>query len=322
MGYAEKGDQQRLIPSLLSNSDHDESFRVDILSSLDKRQKIDGVKKYPSLKLRYFVSVIFICAFALAVLFYKTTENTKWISAKPAIPPKLVAVTNTSISHADIPPATPDQNVSLPLSKDVTFSLEIIPDVAATIIDDTNDKIPVIAADNSLKNENHGKPRTAWPEGKSIVVTHPKVSTKLASARDKGNSALTVKAVSSGKESTTLFAADNIVNNEITLHSNQKQSGNSAASDSDIILLSALVAHENTIQNQLKERKIKNDTLSNISKKQKKREANLDIIERKTGHSLKSLLLRCSKLGGLEATLCRKRICKGRATAELACFPM
>ncbi|CAN5780192.1 hypothetical protein BH11PSE12_BH11PSE12_23020 [soil metagenome] len=268
------------------------------------------------------MSVIFVLVFVLVALFYKNTADTRWISAKSAIPSKLVAITNTSISDADIPPATPDQNVSLPPSKDINVNLEIIPDVAATIIDDTNDKISVIATDNSLKKENRGIPRTAWPEGKSIVLTHPKVSTKLASAQDKSNSALAVKAVAPRKESTNLFAADNIVNNEITLHSNQKQSGNNIATDSDITLLSALVAHENTIQKQLKEIKIKNDTPSRISKKQKKPEANLDIIERKKGHSLKSLLLRCSKLGGLEARLCRKRICKGRATAESACFAM
>ena len=75
-----------------------------------------------------------------------------------------------------------------------------------------------------------------------------------------------------------------------------------AQPDSDVTLLAALVAHTggqapgaSTVQ------------------------ASRDVVERKDSDSTDALLHRCQRLGGIEASLCRARICNGQWLHEAAC---
>jgi hypothetical protein len=72
------------------------------------------------------------------------------------------------------------------------------------------------------------------------------------------------------------------------------------AGDSDVVLLTALVAHANQPGSVTPER-------------------SRDIVERQQGNTTVQLLTRCKQLGLIEGMLCRSRICSGRWEADAAC---
>jgi len=74
----------------------------------------------------------------------------------------------------------------------------------------------------------------------------------------------------------------------------------SAIGDTDVALLTALVAHSGKPALALPER-------------------SRDVVERQDGDSTAQLLARCKQLGLIEGMLCRSRICSGRWDADLAC---
>ncbi|MYM85616.1 hypothetical protein GTP91_00305 [Rugamonas sp. FT82W] len=73
-----------------------------------------------------------------------------------------------------------------------------------------------------------------------------------------------------------------------------------AIGDTDVALLTALVAHSGKPALALPER-------------------SRDVVERQDGDSTAQLLARCKQLGLIEGMLCRSRICSGRWDADLAC---
>lgn len=73
-----------------------------------------------------------------------------------------------------------------------------------------------------------------------------------------------------------------------------------ATRDTDIALLTALVAHANKPTVTVAER-------------------SRDVVERQEGDSTAQLLARCQQLGLIESMLCRSRICSGRWDADAAC---
>lgn len=73
-----------------------------------------------------------------------------------------------------------------------------------------------------------------------------------------------------------------------------------AAPDTDVALLTALVAHANKPTVTVPER-------------------SRDVVERQHGDSTAELLARCQQLGLIEGMLCRSRICSGRWDADAAC---
>ncbi|WP_229219304.1 hypothetical protein [Duganella sp. BJB1802] len=73
-----------------------------------------------------------------------------------------------------------------------------------------------------------------------------------------------------------------------------------AIGDTDVALLTALVAHSGKPALVLPER-------------------SRDVVERQDGDSTAQLLARCKQLGLIEGMLCRSRICSGRWDADLAC---
>ena len=73
-----------------------------------------------------------------------------------------------------------------------------------------------------------------------------------------------------------------------------------ASADTDVTLLTALVAHAGTPAAVTPER-------------------SRDVVERREGDSTEALLLRCKQLGLIEGMLCRSRICSGRWDSDAAC---
>lgn len=73
-----------------------------------------------------------------------------------------------------------------------------------------------------------------------------------------------------------------------------------AARDTDVALLTALVAHANKPTVTVAER-------------------SRDVVERQEGDTTAQLLARCQQLGVIEGMLCRSRICSGRWDGDAAC---
>lgn len=73
-----------------------------------------------------------------------------------------------------------------------------------------------------------------------------------------------------------------------------------ASGDTDVVLLTALVAHAGKPSNVAPER-------------------SRDVVERQDNTSTESLLARCKQLGLIESMLCRSRICSGRWENDAAC---
>ena len=73
-----------------------------------------------------------------------------------------------------------------------------------------------------------------------------------------------------------------------------------APADSDVTLLTAMVAHANGPTTVSPER-------------------TRDVVDRQDGDSTESLLGRCKLLGTIEGMLCRSRICAGRWDSDAAC---
>jgi hypothetical protein len=73
-----------------------------------------------------------------------------------------------------------------------------------------------------------------------------------------------------------------------------------ATADSDVQLLTALVAHANGLPPD-------------------KAAPSRDVVQRKDGDSTANLLQRCKALGPIEGMLCRSRICSGRWDEDAAC---
>ncbi|HEV7815136.1 MAG TPA: hypothetical protein VGP06_08580 [Janthinobacterium sp.] len=78
-----------------------------------------------------------------------------------------------------------------------------------------------------------------------------------------------------------------------------------SAADSDVALLTALVAHAN------------NQTLP--AAPEGRSAANRDVVQSKESETTESLLQRCKQLGLIEGMLCHSRICSGRWDSEAAC---
>lgn len=72
------------------------------------------------------------------------------------------------------------------------------------------------------------------------------------------------------------------------------------AGDTDVALLTALVAHSNKPTSVAPER-------------------SRDVVERQDGDTTAQLLARCKQLGLIEGMLCRSRICSGRWEGDAAC---
>jgi hypothetical protein len=90
--------------------------------------------------------------------------------------------------------------------------------------------------------------------------------------------------------------------------------------DSDVALLSAIVAHDSESTAAPVKTNAKVRAGAKQANKAKAAEpVNTDIVERKPEDSTESLLLRCKQLGFLEGGLCRWRICSGRQDTDTAC---
>lgn len=319
MRYSEQGSQQTSRPSLLSNIDNKNLPSINILSSLENHKKT-STQLLQKKHLYWTLAVIAISVGAIA-LGYK---NERPPTTKTATP--LVASTKSNaieITYAPLSTVRLDQTVSssLPLSNGI--DAEKISGLTAVIINDSteskksnNPEDPfahMLATDEMatapLPTNNNSKESTNKPKGIDSIY-HQSKHTKMIPPEK-----------TSPKHGSSKLAPQSIAINNVEQKNelNQQTKAAKLSTDSDITLLSALITHENTIPFVSGVNKLKVREGSTNGSKIRYRKHSQDIVERQSGKSTKGLLFRCKKLGGLEAKLCRTRICSGQWATESAC---
>ncbi|WP_295757602.1 hypothetical protein [Undibacterium sp.] len=166
--------------------------------------------------------------------------------------------------------------------------------MAATIITEANEKLVVKNEENpfsSMLSNEKDATSASLPASAPSIATSKKVvassATKTAGVSDKHASEKSAKNSS-------------IASNEVKKEAPVKSKTSNSA-ESDIALISALISRDSE------------------NHKAKPDKHTQDIVERKPGDKTKNLLARCKNLGGLEADLCRSRICSGQWANESAC---
>jgi hypothetical protein len=298
LGHSEQGNQPNTRPSLLSNSDEKNTNAVNILSGLEGPATSEPGTTSNKRKIGYLAIVVILLAGVAATLL-----NSQ--DSRPSATNKLNSG-KSNPSPSSIPsntPASATSAASLPAEQLVTSSAsttnadglaEKSAPTAATIITEANEKLVVKNEENPFSSMLSNEKDTAsasLPASAPSVATSKKVvassATKTASVSDKHPSEKSAKNSS-------------IASNEVKKEAPVKSKTNNSA-ESDIALISALISRDSD------NRKLKPDKHTQ------------DIVERKPGDKTKNLLARCKNLGGLEADLCRSRICSGQWANESAC---
>lgn len=295
MRHTVDGQQERERPNLLLSSNRNSIPTIDILSSLENRQNLKNRNTLSRKKKRGLVLLI---ALVIGITCYlqfsqlqNVIQNSKWkfdgfhTNSNATNPGREIAANTTRL-----PLAKESNNLAAPTTSivdDVKTTLES----TAVLVD-----VPI----EKDKTEPLGKTSNLTKPGSvtKTIAPLPKASTKKNPP--KGGDALSTKNKETQKARANAEKID------------------AKAYDSDIVLLSALVA--NTSKS--KEQTSINTKHSSNEKKTVTPAINLDVVERSPGDNTKSLLSRCAKLGGAEAKLCHDRICSGSWQSESMCSPL
>jgi hypothetical protein len=298
LGHSEQGNQPNTRPSLLSNSDENNTKAVNILSGLEGSGASEPGTTSNKRKFSYLAVVVILLAGVTTAVLYSRDSSSN--AANKGNPGKSYPSPSSTLSNT---PASVTTAASLPVEQVATSSAsatsadgltEKSAPMAATIITETNEKLVVKNEGNPFSSMLSNEKDTAsasLPASAPSVATSKKVvtssATKTASVSDKHPSEKSAKNSS-------------IASNEVKKEAPVKSKTNNSA-ESDIALISALISRDSD------NRKLKPDKHTQ------------DIVERKPGDKTKNLLARCKNLGGLEADLCRSRICSGQWANESAC---
>lgn len=171
---------------------------------------------------------------------------------------------------------------------------EVAPAQAATIIND-----PAITVEK----------QTAAPVTSSANLLHDRLSAALTSSRPERAGAAT--------EVTTTGKVKSVNTKPVA---NKTKVARTDSEDRDVRLLTALIATSKDIPVRKEGHANAASRIpANKNAKAKDASRNQDIVERKSGDSTASLLMRCKKLGLVEGELCRWRICSERWDSDPAC---
>jgi hypothetical protein len=294
LGHSEQGNQPNTRPSLLSNSDENNTNAVNILSGLEGPGESEPGTTSKKRKFSYLAIVgILLAGVATTVLYSRDSSSNAANKANPSKSFPNPSTTPASITTAASLPA--EQVAASSTSAMVADGLadKSVP-MAATIVTEASEKLVGKNEENpfsSMLNNEKDAASASLPASAPSVATSKKVvassATKAAGVSDKQAREKSAKNSS-------------IASNEVKKEATVKSKTNNSA-ESDIALISALISRDSD------NRKLKPDKHTQ------------DIVERKPGDKTKNLLARCKNLGGLEADLCRNRICSGQWANESAC---
>ncbi|MFZ6747809.1 hypothetical protein [Undibacterium sp. Ren11W] len=304
MGHSEQGHQPNTRPSLLSNSDEKNTTAVNILSGLEGLGKAKPSTQGSGKKISYISLLVILLAGVAASLMYFQNPSTP-LQNKGSISKSNLSANPSLASGNAINIAS--SAISLPNDQQITASASTTPAdgageksaaMAATIITEASEK-------QVSKNEENPFSSMISNEKIATSASLPTNASATASGKkdDKNSSNIATKTVSAQVKPPSDKPAKNIgiASNDVKKESPPK-SKNSTSAESDIALISALISR---------------DTDNHKAKPDKHTQ---DIVERKPGDKTKNLLARCKNLGGLEADLCRSRICSGQWANESACL--
>jgi hypothetical protein len=288
LGHSEQGNQPHTRPSLLSNSDQNSTAGVNILSGLGDSGKEKQTTPSTGKKILYFCALTMLLVAGGATLMY-------FQDSVPPPSPKSVTRTSDPASSPALPLSNA-MNVAASAAGLPNDQLSTAASNTATVEGITEKNIGAAAI---ITNEVSEKQDTKPPENpfsgmvsseKNAVTAPSNTTTKSSSLQDKRSSD------KPGKN-------PGVAINEAKKESAPKLKNNNSA-ENDIALISALISRGSDSDRH----KVKPDKHTQ------------DIVERKPGDKTKNLLARCKNLGGLEADLCRSRICSGQWANESACL--
>lgn len=304
MGHSEQGNPPPTRPSLLSNTESKTTTGVNILSGLEGLGKAKPSAQFPPKKIRSLSIFVILLASGVAALMYlqDSTSSPPIVSSTSktgtALSPAVALNSEATTASVNPPPDQLAQASSGTAGSLVDSASEKNSAAVANIVDEAlektgakNSEHPFSTMVNNEKSETKTSSsaisKVSVPAKKHLTAT-PSTSTKVASAADQQHS---------------LTPAKNLIASSAESKKEAPQkSKTSNGADSDIALISALISRDND------NHKVKPDKHTQ------------DIVERKPGDKTKNLLARCKNLGGLEADLCRSRICSGPWANESACL--
>ena len=297
-------------PNLLSSSNRNSAPNVDILSSLENRQKLDNGNSSGRKKMWL---VVFFISLAVGIIGYTQQEKIQNLSShiaqsfSPTSKPESSVKPMVSINQPS-EAKTPPKPVEPSMVDDVKTTLES----SAVLVDLPADKEKIAISDETLSNADQQKAPASAPKQSTstrhttVSSTNPKSSAKTAS-----HATAEKKHAIAKRDDIEKKIKDPLKTHQTTEKNNPK------TYDSDIALLSALVANTSKSRDEISG----NMSHTTGAKKPLTPAINLDVVERNPSDNTKNLLVRCEKLGGMEAKLCHDRICSGSWQSESACAP-
>ncbi|WP_394777957.1 hypothetical protein [Undibacterium sp.] len=331
MGSPEEAKRGPSKPSLLSTSDDTNTASnpgKSILSDLENGGKAKPVSKHiskpvkPASKRGWAVALAAIVAVGAgaAALLHGNAENAPRASiAAVAAAPVQAATPKTEVVPVATEAAPPSAAYVASTASAVATTVATAEAPASTVhSDEDTGKVSGLAAlivddpvEAKTKKADDAPANTTAVRPAAVAVA----SKKAIAAKEKSRASATTLAAHDAKEKSRKAQAKAVAH--ATAKAPEKAKPKSPAinpaNDSDIALLTAIVAHEKA------EPFASLQSTAGSSRKTKPDGRNRDIVERKAGDTTESLLQRCKRLGSLEGDLCRSRICAGHWDTDAAC---
>lgn len=324
MGYAEEPKREPNRPSLFSQSGQPDSAQRNILSSLDQHERTGPNNDTKQRRtLAWLLGGMTLAAGVTAFIVQIQAVSTD--AGRGALVARVPADTATAPPIAIAQPAPPTDATAATTKNDY---LGQAPALAALIVNEAPEPpkakaIDVDAAPSATRHKPATWTKTQKKRQPSKVAL---ISGKKATSANRVLTAKGVKSVKGNKgdqknraTSQSTRAPKTRLADVAAQSISPTRSPRVQTTDSDVALLSAIVAHESMGTSAAAPRNSPPVTRQVGVGGAKAYDRNRDIVERDFSNNTDNLLMRCKKLGGPESDLCRARICSGRWSVVPAC---
>ncbi|HWW99553.1 hypothetical protein [Collimonas sp.] len=298
-------------PNLLSGSATTDNSSGSILNALEgKESPAKSIAQKKSGVVRGAVVVALLAAIAAGGFFAWNQRSAQLADASAAsTPAALTPVAPTPAAPKELPASTPVLAANTPAPEKTESQAAVI----------ENDPATHAEKPDAASDETPADPRAKLTE--SLEAGVPVTATSLKKALEEPKPA---KAKPAAKSVNAPLVNRNVPEKKAAAQKPAKAP--SAAPDSDVNILTALVSHGDSVNEPAKPAKETAKSRQQAKKKaaepvlaQNTSDGGPDIVERKNGDSTAGLLQRCRQLGMIEGELCRWRICSGRWDTDTAC---
>ena len=306
-------------PSLLPTNNQEKFPTIKILSSLEDNEQPMRVKASIRKKLMIYSLIGIMATFAITLfLFLSHPKNVLPYSETPvsgsnapekASSKNLVAssdIAQTSVFHT----ITEISTVSPHVSENDHSALP----PSALLVDDLNEKWEVKKSDDVTDGAgiNSSNINNVASKSRAPGKRPRDLSQQIALNKSREISSPNTNEAKKNRGILTPATAKKIPA--------QEDKSRNKTEDSDIVLLSALLANASK-GSVLTSRNRQSESAMNSTDKKRSgiNNDNVDIVEYHSGDDTKKLLLQCEKLGGIEATLCKDRACSNAGEEKNGC---